>query len=141
MKQDVLDILNAHRVLTLATNRPDGWPQATMVGYANDDLVIYMLISRSSQKFANLREDNRVALTIGADADKLADIRGLAMSALAYPANTPDPQRQGYELSRRFRSLTGPKRRSSGRSRATWRSSIFRRGSVTRTWSGLGRAR
>jgi nitroimidazol reductase NimA-like FMN-containing flavoprotein (pyridoxamine 5'-phosphate oxidase superfamily) len=98
MKQDVLDILNVHRVLTLATSRPDGWPQATMVGYANDNLVIYMLISRSSQKFANLREDNRVGITIGADADKLADIRGLAMSALAYPANAPDQQRHGYGL-------------------------------------------
>jgi len=97
MKQDILDILNIHRVLTLATNRPDGWPQATMVGYANEDLIIYFLISRSSQKFENLRRDNRVAITVGADADKLADIKGLAMSALTYPANDPDQQRHGYQ--------------------------------------------
>lgn len=98
MKQDVLDILNAHRVLTLATCRPDGWPQATMVGYANDDLVIYMLISRNSQKFANLKQDNRVSITIGSDAEKLALIRGLSMSALAYPASDLDSQDHGYRL-------------------------------------------
>lgn len=69
-----------------------------MVGYANDDLVIYMLISRSSQKFANLREDNRIAITIGADAEKLSEIRGLAMSALAYPATAPDQHQHGYQL-------------------------------------------
>lgn len=112
MKQDILDILGAHRVLTLATNRPDGWPQATMVGYANEGLVIYMLISRSSQKFANIAADNRVAIAIGADADKLADIKGLAMSALAYPALDPEPQRHGYEqlVKRRpeFASLPEP---------------------------------
>ena len=28
-------ILDQHRLMTLATNRPDGWPQATVVGYAH----------------------------------------------------------------------------------------------------------
>lgn len=97
MKQDILQILNAHRVLTLATNRPDGWPQATMVGYASDDLIVYMLVSRSSQKFANIVRDNRVAITVGVDADRLADIKGLAMSALAYPARDLDQHLRGYE--------------------------------------------
>jgi hypothetical protein len=97
MKQNVLDILNAHRVLTLATNRPDGWPQATMVGYADDDLLISMLISRASQKFANLQQDNRAAITIGSDADHLTEIKGLAMSALTYPVREADQQKESYE--------------------------------------------
>jgi nitroimidazol reductase NimA-like FMN-containing flavoprotein (pyridoxamine 5'-phosphate oxidase superfamily) len=112
MKQNVLDILGAHRVLTLATMRPDGWPQATMVGYANEDLVLYMLVSRTSQKFANMTRDNRVSITVGADAEKLADIKGLAMSALVYPTRDPEQRRRGYEhlLRRRpeFASLPEP---------------------------------
>ena len=97
MKQNVLEILNAHRVLTLATIRPDGWPQATMVGYANDDLLIYMLVSRTGQKFANIQQDNRVAITVGEDAERFADMKALAMSALAYPAADPEQQRRGYD--------------------------------------------
>jgi len=30
----VLKLLDSHRIMTVATNRPDGWPQATTVGYA-----------------------------------------------------------------------------------------------------------
>jgi hypothetical protein len=112
VKQDILDILNAHRVLTLATNRPDGWPQATMVGYANEDLVLYMLISRSSQKLANINRDNRIAITVGSDAEHIGDIRGLAMSALAYPAREPAHLQHGYaQLVRRrpeFATLPPP---------------------------------
>jgi nitroimidazol reductase NimA-like FMN-containing flavoprotein (pyridoxamine 5'-phosphate oxidase superfamily) len=50
--------------MTLATNRPDGWPQATTVGYVNDGLTIYFLCSPQSQKAANLARDSRVSLTI-----------------------------------------------------------------------------
>ena len=40
-KQQIIDLLNEHRIMTVATNRPDGWPQATVVGYVNDGLIIY----------------------------------------------------------------------------------------------------
>jgi hypothetical protein len=30
-------------------NRPDGWPQATIVGYVNDGLTLYFLCSPQSQ--------------------------------------------------------------------------------------------
>jgi len=36
----VLRVLDGHRVVTIATNRPDGWPQTTMVGYINDGFLI-----------------------------------------------------------------------------------------------------
>lgn len=36
MEQQAITILNANRLMTIATVRPDGWPQATIVGYAND---------------------------------------------------------------------------------------------------------
>ena len=50
LRDAVLGILDKHRIMTLATNRSDGWPQATVVGYANDGLRIYCFVSRLSQK-------------------------------------------------------------------------------------------
>ena len=38
----ILDILRRHNILTLATVREDGFPQATTVGYVNDGLTIYI---------------------------------------------------------------------------------------------------
>jgi hypothetical protein len=45
LKSKILELLNHHRLITVATNRPDGWPQATTVGYVNDGLTIYFLSS------------------------------------------------------------------------------------------------
>jgi nitroimidazol reductase NimA-like FMN-containing flavoprotein (pyridoxamine 5'-phosphate oxidase superfamily) len=64
LKSKIFEFLDQHRLMTLATNRPDGWPQATTVGYVNDGLTIYFLCSPQSQKAANLARDSRVSLTI-----------------------------------------------------------------------------
>jgi nitroimidazol reductase NimA-like FMN-containing flavoprotein (pyridoxamine 5'-phosphate oxidase superfamily) len=63
MKDKAIQILEQNRLMAIATIRPDGWPQATMVGYANDDLLLYFVISRTSQKFANIARDNRVSFS------------------------------------------------------------------------------
>jgi nitroimidazol reductase NimA-like FMN-containing flavoprotein (pyridoxamine 5'-phosphate oxidase superfamily) len=82
-KQQIVDLLNRHRIMTIATNRADGWPQATVVGYANDGLIVYCLISRDSQKFANITRDARVALSIANDYPQPLQIKGLSMAARA----------------------------------------------------------
>jgi hypothetical protein len=74
-------VLNQHGVMALATVRPDGWPQATMVCYINDGLTVYFLISRTSQKFANLGREGRVSIAIGSDARLPSQIKGLSMAA------------------------------------------------------------
>src|SRR5215470_1307704 len=79
----ILSLLDQHRVMTLATLRPDGWPQATTVGYVNDGLSLYFLCGLGSQKAANIAHDNRVSLTIDHDADQIMDITGLSMAARA----------------------------------------------------------
>ena len=43
LKSKILELLDQHRLMTVATNRSDGWPQATTVGYVNDGLTIYFL--------------------------------------------------------------------------------------------------
>jgi nitroimidazol reductase NimA-like FMN-containing flavoprotein (pyridoxamine 5'-phosphate oxidase superfamily) len=76
-------LLDEHRVMTVATLRPDGWPQATTVGYVNVGLTLYFLCGLDSQKAANLARDDRVSLTIGDDAPQIMQISGLSMAAHA----------------------------------------------------------
>ena len=54
IRNKILQLLDEHRIMTIATLRPDGWPQATTVGYASEDLTIYFLCGPDSQKAANL---------------------------------------------------------------------------------------
>jgi nitroimidazol reductase NimA-like FMN-containing flavoprotein (pyridoxamine 5'-phosphate oxidase superfamily) len=54
IRRKILRLLDEHRIMTIATLRPDGWPQATTVGYASEGLTIYFLCGRDSQKAANL---------------------------------------------------------------------------------------
>jgi len=60
MQRKIVELLDQHRLMTVATNRPDGWPQAMTVGYVNDGLMIYFLCGPESQKAQNLARDNRV---------------------------------------------------------------------------------
>ena len=82
-KAQIVDLLNAHRIMTIATNRPDGWPQATTVGYANDGLILYCVIARDSQKYANITRDPRVSLTIANDVPQPLLIKALSIAARA----------------------------------------------------------
>jgi len=82
-RRKVLDVLSSHRVMTVATNRPDGWPQATTVGYASDGLTLYFLCALDSQKAANIARDDRISLTIDSDTRDPMAIRGLSMAARA----------------------------------------------------------
>ena len=75
--------MDQHRIVTIATLRPDGWPQATTVGYANEGLTLYFLCGRDSQKAANLARDDRVSLTIDHDTPQVMEITGLSMAARA----------------------------------------------------------
>lgn len=90
IRKKILDLLDAHRIMTIATLRPDGWPQATTVGYVNEDLTLYFLCGLESQKAMNLARDDRVSLTIDHDASEIMEITGLSMAAHAEPVNDRD---------------------------------------------------
>lgn len=85
LQTHILSILNRHRIMTIATNRPDGWPQATLVGYVNDGMRIYAFVARLSQKFANITRDPRVSIAIGSDFDDPLKIEGLSLAGKARP--------------------------------------------------------
>lgn len=89
VREKIIELLDHHRLMTLATNRPDGWPQATTVGYVNDGVTIYFLCGPASQKAQNLALDNRVSLTVDNDVSDPMAITGLSMAAHAHPVTDP----------------------------------------------------
>ncbi|MGN6102652.1 MAG: pyridoxamine 5'-phosphate oxidase family protein [Devosia sp.] len=89
VKQKIIDILDQNRIMSLATLRPDGWPQATTVGFAHEGLTLYFLCGRDSQKTRNLEKDDRVSLTINADVPHVMGITGVSMAARAESIKEP----------------------------------------------------
>jgi nitroimidazol reductase NimA-like FMN-containing flavoprotein (pyridoxamine 5'-phosphate oxidase superfamily) len=85
IEKKILKLLDDHRIMTIATLRPDGWPQATTVGYVNEGLTVYFLCGPDSQKAVNLARDDRVSLTIDHDTPQIMAITGLSMAARARP--------------------------------------------------------
>jgi hypothetical protein len=67
--------------MAVATNRPDGWPQNTIVGYANLGLLVYFMIFRSSQKLANIQADGRIAIAVGQEPDGLNELQAVYAGA------------------------------------------------------------
>ncbi len=90
LKSKIVALLDQHRIMTIATNRPDGWPQATIVGYANVGLSIYCFISRESQKYANIMRDARVSIAIGNDCPDPLQIKGLSLAARTAIVESPE---------------------------------------------------
>lgn len=84
IRQKILALLDQHRIMTIATLRPDGWPQATTVGYVNEGLTLWFLCGLESQKASNLARDGRVSITIDHDTANLMAITGLSMAARAH---------------------------------------------------------
>jgi nitroimidazol reductase NimA-like FMN-containing flavoprotein (pyridoxamine 5'-phosphate oxidase superfamily) len=60
-----LEILDQNHVMAIGTIRSDGWPQVTLVNYLRLGHSLYFVISRDSQKFANLDRDPRVSIALG----------------------------------------------------------------------------
>ncbi|MGE5116688.1 MAG: pyridoxamine 5'-phosphate oxidase family protein [Betaproteobacteria bacterium] len=98
IRRKIVALLDQHRIMTIATLRPDGWPQATTVGYANEGLTIYFLCGPDSQKAANLARDDRVSLTIDHDTPQVMEITGLSMAARAQPVADPAEAQKALRL-------------------------------------------
>jgi nitroimidazol reductase NimA-like FMN-containing flavoprotein (pyridoxamine 5'-phosphate oxidase superfamily) len=98
IRRTILTLLDQHRIMTIATLRSDGWPQATTVGYANEGLTLYFLCGPDSQKAANLARDDRVSLTIDHDTPQVMDITGLSMAAHAHVVVDPTEAEKALRL-------------------------------------------
>lgn len=83
----ITEILRGHRLMTVATLRADGWPQATVVNFAADGLRLYFVVSTKSQKLANLRRDPRASIAIGGGS--AGPPLGLSMAVQVHEVDTP----------------------------------------------------
>lgn len=93
MQDNAVEILDSHRTMAISTLRADGWPQTTIVGYANDGLTIYFLIFRSSQKLANIRRDKRISIAVGGEPKELNQLT--AVYAAAHASEVTDAIERG----------------------------------------------
>lgn len=89
-EQEIAAILAEAKDLTVATLRPDGAPQATVVSYASDGAAIFFGCGDESQKARNLAHDNRVAMTVTLPYRDWAEIRALSISGHAREVRDPD---------------------------------------------------
>ena len=98
MEQKAVDILDQYRLMAIATLRADGWPQATMVSYANEGLLLYFIVSRTSQKYANIERDSRVSIVVGRDFENPAEIKALSIAANASEVRDPKQRERAIDL-------------------------------------------
>ncbi len=82
-REKIVAILAGAYDMTLATIRPDGYPQATTVGYVNDGVKIYFGTAANSQKARNIALCDKVSLTVTLPYDRWEEIRALSMGARA----------------------------------------------------------
>ena len=108
MRAFIREIMTAQPDLTIATLRSDGWPQATTVSYANDNLDIYFATNRNSQKAVNIQGCARVSATINKPYNDWSRIQGLSMAATAeILTDSIDIERATAHIVRRFPQAAG----------------------------------
>ena len=108
MEQPAISILNAHRLMAISTVRPDGWPQTTIVGYANAGFDIFFMIFRSGQKFANIAKDDRVAIAVASEPRELGELKAVYAGAHACEITDPKERDEAWrQLMQRHSNLAG----------------------------------
>ncbi|MDJ0921551.1 MAG: pyridoxamine 5'-phosphate oxidase family protein [Henriciella sp.] len=82
-KEKIVSIIDRASDLSIATNRPDGYPQNTTVSYVNDGLAIYFGTSDKAQKAQNIAQDDKISLTINLPYSNWEHIRGISLGGRA----------------------------------------------------------
>jgi len=94
LKAKILDVLRTQHLMTLATLRADGYPQATTVNYINDGFTLYFATDAASQKVGNIKLNSKVAVAIANETHDFYKLSGLSLSGdarrLLDPARADD---------------------------------------------------
>jgi len=94
--------------MAISTVRPDGWPQTTIVGYANHGFDLVFLIYRASQKYANIQNDDRISIAVVAEGKALSELRAVYAGAHAREITQPEEREQAWKmLMERHANLAG----------------------------------
>ena len=98
LREEILSVLKEARDMTIATFRPDGYPQATTVNYVSDGLTIYFGCAAESQKAQNIAYNDKVSLTVTLPYFSWEAIRGLSVGGTAKPVTDPNEINRVSEL-------------------------------------------
>jgi PPOX class probable F420-dependent enzyme len=78
-RDELVDLLRGYRLAVVSTIGADGAPQSAVVGHAvSDALEIVFDTLDTTRKADNLRRDPRVAVVIGWDDERTAQLEGIA---------------------------------------------------------------
>ncbi len=88
--EKIVAILSGANDMAIATVRPDGYPQATTVGFVNDGVKVYFGTSADSQKARNIALCDKVSLTVTLPYNRWEEIQALSMGGRA--ARVADPK-------------------------------------------------
>jgi len=83
LRQQIIEILDDHNHMTIATMRAEGFPQATMVSYVHKGLNVYFGCGTDSQKAKNILQHNKVSLAVAKDWEDWDAIKSLSMGGFA----------------------------------------------------------
>jgi len=78
LKQQILDYLQSHNTMTLATSASD-IPWAATVFYASEEMRLYFFSAPDSRHCQNLSANPRVAVTIQEDYKDWREIKGIQL--------------------------------------------------------------
>jgi nitroimidazol reductase NimA-like FMN-containing flavoprotein (pyridoxamine 5'-phosphate oxidase superfamily) len=98
VEQPAIIILNKHRIMAISTVRPDGWPQTTVVGYANRGFDIFFLIFRASQKFANIQKNDRISIAVAEEPKDMSQLQAVYAGARAREITDPAERDDAWHL-------------------------------------------
>lgn len=122
-RQFVLDILKDVHDLSLATVRPDGYPQATTVSYCHDGLTLYIGVGLDGQKAHNIQHCNKVSLTVTPPYRDWSHIKGVSIGGIAELVNDLDESRHIAEcMLRRFPQINT---QNQGAATLPWSGAVF----------------
>ena len=98
LREEILSVLKDASDMTIATIRPDGYPQATTVSYVSDGLTLYFGCAAESQKAQNIVYNDKVSLTVTLPYFNWEEIRGLSIGGTAKPVTDPNEINRVSEL-------------------------------------------
>ena len=98
IKEQIVSIINDTDDMTIATVRPDGFPQATTVSFMNDGMIIYFGTSADSQKAVNIAACDKVSLTVNRPYKTWNEIVGLSLGGTASRVTDPEEYQNVVDL-------------------------------------------
>ncbi len=93
----IIKVLDESTELSLATCRPDGFPQATTLNFVHDQLNLYCAIGLDSQKAHNIRANNKVSATVNRPRRDWRDLQGVSIGGTARIVDDPQQMRMVAE--------------------------------------------